>query len=129
MIAFQSAFLAEMYQNDIFLFLKIIFETRKSKRSEIYKKNYYFFKIEFFKNTDRLTFPNKQVPKPSIFIHKHTIIQSKTNIEMKQGKIGKEARLLVVVYDISWTTLKKFFRMESFVGEKIEKMGKNFFQI
>jgi hypothetical protein len=48
---------------------------------------------------------------------------------MKQGKIGKEARLLVVVYDISWTTLKKFFRMESFVGEKIEKMGKNFFQI
>jgi hypothetical protein len=77
-----------------------------------------------------LTYISKQTgSKPSIFIHKHTIIQSKTNIETRQGKIGKEARLLVVVYDISWTTLKKFFRMESFVGEKIEKMGKNFFQI
>jgi hypothetical protein len=51
-IAFQSAFLAEMYQNDIFLFLKIIFETRRSKRSEIYKKIIIFFKIKFFKNTD-----------------------------------------------------------------------------
>jgi len=38
-VTFQNAFCAEMYQNDIFYFLKIIFEISTSKRSKTYKKN------------------------------------------------------------------------------------------
>jgi len=37
-VAFQSTFRAEMYQNDVFLFLKIIFEISASKQSKTYKK-------------------------------------------------------------------------------------------
>jgi len=37
-IAFQSAFRAEMHQNDFFYFLKIIFEISTSKQFKIYKK-------------------------------------------------------------------------------------------
>jgi hypothetical protein len=38
-VAFQSVFRAEMHQNDVFLFLKIIFEINVSKRSKTLKKN------------------------------------------------------------------------------------------
>jgi hypothetical protein len=39
-VAFQSAFCAEMHQNDVFfLFLKIIFKISALKRSKTYKKN------------------------------------------------------------------------------------------
>jgi hypothetical protein len=37
-VVFQSAFHSEMYQNDFFYFLKIIFEISASKRSKTYKK-------------------------------------------------------------------------------------------
>jgi len=38
-VAFQSAFHAEMHQNDVFFyFFKIIFEISVSKRSKTYKK-------------------------------------------------------------------------------------------
>jgi len=42
MVAFQSVFHAEIYQNDIFFyFLKIIFEISASKQSKIYKKLFF----------------------------------------------------------------------------------------
>ena len=42
-VAFQSAFHAEMHQNDVFLFFKkIIFDISTSKQSKTYKKNYFF---------------------------------------------------------------------------------------
>jgi hypothetical protein len=37
-VTFQNTFRAEMNQNDIFYFLKIIFKTSTSKRSKKYKK-------------------------------------------------------------------------------------------
>jgi len=43
-VAFQSAFRAEMHQNDIFLFLKIIFEISALKRSKIHIKKLIFNK-------------------------------------------------------------------------------------
>jgi len=36
-VAFQITFRAEMYANDVFLFLKIIFDINTSKRSKTYK--------------------------------------------------------------------------------------------
>jgi hypothetical protein len=38
MVVFQSVFHSEMHQNNVFYFLKIIFEINTSKRSEIIKK-------------------------------------------------------------------------------------------
>jgi len=37
-VAFQSVFHAEMHQNDVFYFLKIIFEISASKRSKTHQK-------------------------------------------------------------------------------------------
>jgi hypothetical protein len=49
-VAFQSAFHVEMYQNDFFYFLKLFL--RSAHQTKHTKK------IEFFKNTDSPTFPN-----------------------------------------------------------------------
>jgi hypothetical protein len=48
---FLKIFCVEIYQNDIFLFLKIIFEISASKQSKFLLK-----KINFFKNTGQLHF-------------------------------------------------------------------------
>jgi hypothetical protein len=37
-VVFQSVFRAEMHQNDVFYFLKIIFKISTSKQFKIYKK-------------------------------------------------------------------------------------------
>jgi hypothetical protein len=43
-VAFQSVFRVKIHQNDIFLFLKIIFEISISKQFKIFKKKLIFFK-------------------------------------------------------------------------------------
>jgi hypothetical protein len=54
-VAVQNTFRLEIYQNNIFLFLKIIFEISTLKRSKNIKKLIFNKKIlffEFFRNTD-----------------------------------------------------------------------------
>jgi hypothetical protein len=43
-VAFQSVFRVKIHQNDIFLFLKIIFEISISKQFKTYKKKLIFLK-------------------------------------------------------------------------------------
>ena len=42
MVIFQNVFCVEMHQNNIYLFIKIIFEISASKRSKTYKKKINF---------------------------------------------------------------------------------------
>jgi len=53
-VVFQNVFHAEMDQNDIFYFLKIIFEISATKRFKTYKKINFSQKknLNFFKNTN-----------------------------------------------------------------------------
>jgi len=50
-VIFQSVFRAEMYQNNFFNFLKIIFKINASKQSKIYKKLIFSKKILNFYKT------------------------------------------------------------------------------
>jgi hypothetical protein len=57
-VVFQNVFCVEMYQNNFFNFLKIIFEISALKRSKTYEKINFNKKINFFKITYTITFLN-----------------------------------------------------------------------
>jgi len=61
MVAFQSAFRVEIYQNDVFfIFKKLFLKSAHQNDSKHTKKNNFSKKNEFFRNAVCTAFPNGQ---------------------------------------------------------------------